>query len=72
MSGLVGNTEDRFSHNKAQMTDRKESITVIRQEIGEIIGNLIVDLLSVPQGVLSLFTHWSNGQQSQTQVKWQT
>ena len=54
------------------MTDRKESITVIRQEIGEIIGNLIVDLLSVPQGEQSLFTHWSNGQQSQAQVKWQT
>ena len=54
------------------MTDSKESITVIRQEIVEIIGNLIVNLLSSPQGKLPLFTDWSNGQQLQPQVKWQT
>lgn len=46
------------------MTDSIESITVIRQEIREIIGNLIVDLLVIPWGGFSLFTCWSNGQQS--------
>ena len=36
------------------------------------IGNLIVDLLSGPQGELSLFTGWSNGQQSLLLLKWRT
>ena len=46
------------------MTDRIESISVIRQEISKIIGNLIVDLLLMLKREVSLLTAWSNGQQT--------
>ena len=38
------------------MTDRIESISVIRQEISKIIGNLIVDLLLMLKREVSLLT----------------
>ena len=45
-----------ISCGKAETIDRTESITVVIQEITEIISNLIVDLLLMPESKLSLLT----------------
>ena len=54
------------------MTSRMESITVIRQEIREIIGNLIVDLPSMLKRKVSLLTTGQMVSRLLPLVKWST